>query len=539
MRTIVLCVFAVAISLQAATPEKGKTELRKLAKLPTVNLTMKVGMSTERGFALTEPASEVERRLAALQKRIAQEPRHGLLQLELHQLLTTLQRKAESEVALKRALELLRKDADARPGDASVVAGFAQALAESGERGTAERLLRAALARSTNEWRLWAELGSVLSDRAGAVLVYGEAEADSRRAPGDFIEAVLRRRPSAGDIQRTEQLLVEAERSFDRAAAVAPTMPEIYLQRARYKSLSGVFKTIVEELRKPEADVQRVFNAFFSRSALQDLQRAGELSPTNYLAIGTAAMLEALAGTFGKPSGSGPPDHEAMTLDRLLPKSRTAVRDAMTRLENLGEHPNRALAAGASELLGGLQFMVARDPDGATKSLRHAVDLDPMRHQAWDMLIGLIYMMEKKEALVAICADRVKALDSPRNRLLLAKAHDHAGNAGKAKEVIESALKTAPDDLALLLASAALQLRRAKTKDEIFAAGKLLAHVAEKTDTMPEAERATLALDGMLLSSIALALDDEPDAARAMVQKALQESPNDEHALKVLDALQF
>ena len=56
---------------------------------------------------------------------------------------------------------------------------------------------------------------------------------------------------------------------------------------------------------------------------------------------------------------------------------------------------------------------------------------------------------------------------------------------------------------------------------------------------MPEAERATLALDGMLLSSIALALDDEPDAARAMVQKALQESPNDEHALKVLDALQF
>jgi len=540
MKPLACLLLALVVPLHAATPEKGKAELRKLVKLPTLNLSMAFGLSTERGFALTEPKPQKEKKAAALQKRIDREPRNGSLRLELCELLNALGRKTESKAALKMAVELLRKEAEARAGDAAAVAGFARALAESDEQGEAERLLRAAVARSTNEWMLWVTLGDVLSQRATTTLVYGD---EGKREPGrdgeSFIRAVLQRKPGADEIQRVEELRVESARCFDRAVQLAPKSSEVYLQRAGFKSLNGMLRTLVEELRKPESNVKRTWSAFFNREALKDFQKAAELSPTNYLMIGTAAVLEAFAVMYEQAGPAATLDYEAMTISRLPPAARAVIRDAMTRLENLGEHPDRAIAAGALELLGGLQFIVAQDPEGARKTLRRTVTLDPSRHQAWEILIGVTYTMEKPDLLVAVCAERLKALDNSRNRLLLAKAYDTAGNGAKAKETVESALKATPDDPLLLLASAALQLRTAQTSRESQAAGESLMRVREKIEALPENDRETLVIDAMLLNAIQLGLDDEPEEARKLVRLVLKKDPEHERAQKILAALVF
>ena len=170
-------------------------------------------------------------------------------------------------------------------------------------------------------------------------------------------------------------------------------------------SINDMKPSAIHEIVCDKSDLSEVMKGMFSLDCLPDFHKAAELSTREYRPVVMAAFFEAFAYNM---QSSKHPQRGAAFWDQLPDRSQRNIRNAMTRLENLGQEPDTRIAAGALESLAILQGFVVGDRTGAEKSARRAVALDPTREQAWDMLISFLVRPETYEELRSTCEQRVR-----------------------------------------------------------------------------------------------------------------------------------
>ena len=141
-----------------------------------------------------------------------------------------------------------------------------------------------------------------------------------------------------------------------------------------------------------------------------------------------------------------------------------------------------------------------------------------------------------------LCQSRVKQLDSPRNRLLLAKAFLHQKKPEKAEEQAQIILKGEPDNLAACLVLIAADLKRSDNPRFLDEAGFALHHAMDLLQAMPHnAEWADRHREISLNLAIWAWLQDDPEyqkMGKAAARNVLTYLPDDQTAKDILKAME-
>ncbi len=494
-----------------AAPERSQNKLRSLATLPEITVSLGMGIGSFDGPYLYESPQEQAAKILTLQRELKENPKDGEGYFRLGRYLKEAKREKEADEAYAQAVRLLRPRAEARPQDSRLQAQFADALSEAGQGEEAERVLQAGVRIAPEGWPCWVGLGEASGAKWLRVLSGspGKSVGSVPEALQRWVE-MLRRQPSPDQIEEARQYQKEADRCFDRAVALAPKEPEVYLARAKHRSFIGMWEQLLAQWRgRGAGSPDKFFAAVFSPEAAADLAQVARRSPTNYAAIGYWGMAEA-SSSFVK-RGDGKP------LESLPESSRKNVLEAMRLLENLTDHPNRRVASGAAEVLGMMRLIID-DMPGAMASFRRATALDPSREQAWDGLVGLTANNGKPEDLVALCEERIQHADTAANRLALAKACYLADLDDKALANARQAVRLEPENPVAQLCAGALLLRRPSADkpelEKFFLTARKLIDATEDQD-----KRQGLAVTYYLNVAIILGLQNEPDKARECLRQ--------------------
>jgi tetratricopeptide (TPR) repeat protein len=507
--------------LEAASPEQTTAKLRSLSMLPiqsvTISLTTAELQEPERQLS---PA-ELERGILEWRKQLDATPADGRRYFKIGRGLHALKRDEEAQVAFSNAVPFFRAQADSRPNDASVQAEFAEALYRAGSRTEAEHVARNATVVLSNDWRCWAALGKLLDRRGVAALT------DRPRRLAEWVQ----RRPSATELMEADECQAEANKCFDRAVALAPKEAEVYLERAVHRSVIASLRKTLAQFSRTEPVSTEMFDAMGTPEVCADWAQVARLSPTNYGAIAYWGWSEATPALVKRTS--------TRPIDSLTESRRRNVLEAMRLLENLAEHANTKLAAGALEALAVVRMMVVGEPAEGANAFRRAVALDPTRQRAWDGWLGSIWDNDPQET-VLLCEQRLKHLDTANNRVGAAKACDRAGFHQKALEHARLAVKRDPKDASARICVSALLLRQpldttthADLKQQVAAAHECLPLIED------DEHRERLMAIHNLNVAIAMALDGQTADARETLRNTAKMDVDDDRVTERLKEIEL
>ena len=146
----------------AAAPDLSDQRLRELSMVPGATVTVALNTTQVQRPAAGLSKTELSRRISELQQELKKQPAaEGFYQLGLF----LPEGDPEETNAFKRAVELFRPRAEARPKDGPLQAQYADALVANGKRDEAERVLRKALKSVPDDWHCWLSLGELLDSR--------------------------------------------------------------------------------------------------------------------------------------------------------------------------------------------------------------------------------------------------------------------------------------------------------------------------------------------------------------------------------------
>jgi tetratricopeptide (TPR) repeat protein len=521
---------AVICALDAATPASSKERLRRLARLPILSVRFTAALDPMRGFDLTWPRVEAAKQLAEVNQSLRGDASDAARYGRLAALYSELGEAPRSQAALKRALELYRQQGAGESDNGELMAGYGETLRLLGQYDEAQRVLRRAVKAAPKEWKCHAALGRCQASQ-GLAAVFAEA---SPPAVSVLPLPLASLKPSSGQLEKAQKLIAEALEAHDRAVILAPDQPEVYVGRASAQGCRGWLQAVARLAGGEELDLPRQLAAVFCPAALSDLEQAARRKPKDARAWGTLAFFEVFAASaaqgrasieqvFGQQGWSGLPD-----------QARAAVRQAVSRLEELSQSGEAPAAAAALELLGIIQQLFVADKPAAEASLRRAVELDPSRQQAWESLTALLVDSDRAQELLSLCETRLKHQDTARNRLLLAKALERLKQPERLLAQTQAALDRYPEDLNLTLARAAA-LMQTGDDDDLPPASQLLAkaqRLAQKAPGRDELEN-LLFLQGLLWG-----MTGRKDEARAVFNKLLELDKDNTEAQEALQALE-
>lgn len=535
-RVLLAIILVAAFSLHAAAPPRGNDRLRELVVFPELKLQFQFGFSFEGNHTVIydggNPTEEISRRRAELK----QQPEDIKRLLQLGYALDSNGETNESQSCYVKAEQLCRNRLAANPQDGLTLIDLGEALCKLGRDTEAESVDRHAVLVSSQEWRCWAGLGNFLANKPS--LLFPNGLWDQVRPDQLPAQAVLDFQPSPDLLKKSEAACGEASQCFGRALALAPHESELLLQYAGYLNSSNQQNCLFRHWQDGEKLNQTAWTlASFSKETVATLQQAAELSPKNYQYISLAAYFECLNAT-------AQPGVTDFSLTALPEATRQFIRDAMARLENLSEDPDKTTAVGALENLGALNILFG-NAAAAAADLRRAISLDPRQDQAWDLLLLALTSSASPDEMTTACESRLKYKDSALNHLLLARAYEHQKKWGASSEQAGAALKTEPDNLAALLTAhielMALALKQSTDPDFLSKAAEEYSSINDLYKKVPySAESASrwreLALDLAIYEGLVNTPEYEA-SAKACAEGVLKQYPDDAQAREILSAL--
>ena len=526
-RIVVFLSFLLVLNARASTPELGKDKLRKLVKLPTISFQPSWTFNAEHGFILGSNEHDVSNKVAALRAELKNDEGDAGRYLRMAQLYSTVNHGANARNAYASAVNLYRKRVDSQADDASLLTGFGEALQGAGKSSEAESVLRKAVRIAPKDSKCWIALGRFLDADARRALLEAPALGDSGAGGGI----------SPAQVSQAQKSIEEAGHCFDQAIIVSPDDSEVYLRRAVHRSLRNMLLNQIRLASGEQKEDVDLLADYFSPEGLVDFQRASRLDLNNYSLVANTVLYEIYTVCARK----GQVNWREFSWNSLPDKSQRSIREELTRLENLGENPDPQIAAGALEVLGIIQGPVLHESHKSLADLHRAVALDPSREQAWELMASTIAQSEHYDELLTLAGDRVRENDSPRNRIILAKAYEKLKRWDDAEEEIQIALKDAPDDFTLNLGFGALLLKRSQDDPSLLSdADGWLAHAQELLKKMPVTERSRQQIIELTLTrSIYFALADEVDTARLWAKSVLEQDKDNKMAQEILSAMDY
>jgi tetratricopeptide (TPR) repeat protein len=503
---------------QAVGPVRSPEKLRSLTLLPPMNASLLIKSEELLHPELALRTNELAQMIVSLQQQMQQAPSDA----ERYALLGTyheaLKQETESAAAFSNAVSLFRVRAEVRPQDGPLQASFARALDEIGADAEAERVLRAAIRAVPEDWSCWAGLGQGLANKAQFVLFGGTNNLTADTPPTKLLSELSRRMqtpPTAAEVEEANGYLAEADKCFDRAVALGQKDFQAHLARALHRSWNTMFRqTFLRQFRGQQTGPEEMIASLTSPEACADWANAARLASTNYLIIANWGWVEALPAILS--SGM---NREATTPLNALPESRRRnVLEAMRRLEEFNENRAPRTAAGALEALGILRFMVSAETARAKTDFRRAVTLDPLRPQAWEGLLCLAIVDDNPDELVAVCEERLKHMDTVRNKIAAAKARIHAKQEDKALSHARAAVKQEPASALARVCLGALLLRQPldeKTEPEVVEQFNQTLEALKAMDD--DEEQQVLGIVGGVNMAIYCALNGDVERARNLL----------------------
>lgn len=329
----------------------------------------------------------------------------------------------------------------------------------------------------------------------------------------------------------------EAAQCFDRAVALAPKEPDVYLGRGSIQLAFGVSEFLERYYRDRQSpDPAEIFQIYHPIASVRDFDEAARLCPADYRVVGLAAWYQ---GAIKMSELAKQHPNESPTINMLSEEAQASLHEAISRLEILSQSGNKENASGALEHLGFIKIMLMHDLSGAETDLRRAVALEPSREKAWELLLGTaVESGAPPEESVSICQSLVKCENSAGNHLLLAKALTKENKLTEAAAEIKHAADLDPNNVPTVLFEAALSMKDGDADDLPFA-GRFLLRAKDLIENMPpdqdrETRKRELDLDGAIFNG----LTDKPGEAKKWVDLVLERFPDDQTAKDIRAAIQ-
>jgi tetratricopeptide (TPR) repeat protein len=530
--TLLTVVLLASFPSQGAAQAPDKARFRELACLPRVGTKMDFG-----GFYFNGPELHFGMRpqpkdqLAEAEKALKEAPNDPRRYLALASQCATIKDEKRVDELVRTALKLAQEQLKANPDDGYAITLYAQALAANEMRAEAVKLLRRAVTVAPERWECWMELGNFLQDEAFQFLP------ERKVRSGGFedrlmmtVALVQKNNPPPAQLSTAAKILDEAEQCYEKAMRCRPRDARAYRERLASRFAVGFLRSIIAAMRGDKAE--NVMKLVFSPQCLADLDQAAEVSPNDHKAHLAVIGFEMMACLGDKKLSFG--DLKLKLMDHLSPEGRRRVETAIKQLEKLAAGPDRATAAGSCEGLGQAYLFGTGQHEQAVARLRRALELDPGRDSARDLLEFYFVIHDRNEDLLALSLERIKREDTARHRYVAAKAYDLLKQTAKAEEQVRAALRLDPKDFHANLGFAALLLRRAQKEDDLKAAAEYL-------------ERADLALtpksdpcertDWAVNQAVYLGLTGRVEAARQYAREAAERDPQYGNIKKLRAAL--
>jgi tetratricopeptide (TPR) repeat protein len=526
---------ALCGQVTAAVPERAADRLQALTRLPQVAFTSGLNFDSARGYALVLAEGGQMREVEEIQKALAGNASDAPRYARLAVLLDELGERALAAQTLARATELYRQQGAAESQDPALLVGYATVLQAARQRDEAGRVLRRAVEAVPTDSRVHAALARVLANQSLQAIVPQDGQGHElpllARMMGDPSAAG----PVAAGTETARRLMTEAQSAAERAVALAPREPGPLLARSAVRASQRFLDAVLAGPGNAGDGVLKLNQAIFHPDALPDLRAAARLTPNDPQAWGTVAMMEVMAEGFQRGL-RGPDELLTRELWPTLPeRTQAAVREALTRLEAIGQSADPHLASAALGVLGTLQFFVVRDTSGGAASLRRAATLDAANGNAWETLTFALAFSRQFAPMIEVCQERLKQRDTVRNRVLLAKAYERNSRLDDMLTQASAAQRRYPENLLANLTLGAALLKAARSES---GRARALQAIARATQLAGENPPADLATELLLQRGLYFALSDQHAVARAQFRRLLELVPGHPEATEALQALE-
>ncbi len=370
----------------------------------------------------------------------------------------------------------------------------------------------------------WCDLGGTLSARALRDCLHIESISLEEELP-KLLQALCEGRITADGVRKATRLINESLDCYNKSIQLNPQYSYAYIQRASHRMADQTCVQVL--LNTLDKKPSNALSLVLAPENLADLQQACRLCPSNVGLQTTFAVYLMMSDARAKNANGDPTTGLGTAVSET---SRAAIRESHSCLESLTKLASAKSAAAAYEGLGIIDFILDGASSDAEKHFRHAVRLDPTSDLAWDWLVGMCLDMKRNDDILAVCAERVKATDTVRNRYLLAKAHWRLDHLDKADEQLRLILKRDPKNFLASAGMAAVMLRRddSATADEFLHRAEILA-----TNDIPAEQRADL----YSLFAIRALLAHDHDTAELYLKQAFKLDPDNKNAKAVHGAL--
>lgn len=523
----------LALGPLAAVPTSARARLEQLARLPQVSFRTGLDFHPVRGHTLILPRRVPARVLEELGRRLQESPDNPAPYAELAQHFARAGDRRAAEGFLARAAALYHQQGAEDSADPEQLTAYAELLRELGRGDEAERLLRRAVQAAPDQWLPHARLAVLLSGRALGLIHPTPVGGSADSSLESLLEAPAEP-PEPAHAERARRLLTEALAAADRAVALGDDRAGAYRTRATVRTNHRWVETRLNPRASP-AEPAPLLRAVFHPDALPDLRRAVELASDDPEALGCLALLEVLTSAARPlPAALGDLLHRELW-PALSDPTRARVRAALTELERLGQDAEPARASAALGVAGLLQFFLLGDDAGGLGSLRRAVVLDPDNEGAWEVLTFALAFAREYDELLEVSRQRVAHHDSPRNRLLLAKALEKNQQLDAMYLEAERFQARYPEDpLAnLTLAAALLKVDRSET-----GRARALQHLGRASRRTGEKPPPELAIELLYQRGLWFALEGQIERARTQFRGVLELAPGHPDAAAALNLLE-
>jgi tetratricopeptide (TPR) repeat protein len=472
MRRKALSLLLVLLTAAPAAAQTVDTEkLRAAASMPRIALQMDLGF---RSGDLEQRDAEGKRidfpaKLAALQKRLDGTVRDAEAYLEIAACYDGRTDKAKILAAARKAEQLLRPHLQTTgPAVGPLLAQYCGALSflEDTVTQDQEKWARQAVKQAPQDWRCWAQLGSVRNAQFFQSLYRDD------KGPARFIDDVfadlLRRKPAPAAVAEAEKCLQEARRCYDMVRALAPRGPG-----SDHRALMACFtfarfepkqQQVLSALRGQPVEDRPIRDQLAARDALALAEACPKHMPCQAQAAITELTL-ALAKVL--PSGS------CDKLPTLLPQDRQALQQYLDRLAAGTTSPDAEVAAYCHRALAILHFML-QDLKTSAMHARRAVELNGRLQEMREVLAFSLFDQHQRAAALEVARACLKRYPTPRNHFLLAKLLVDCDRLGEAEQPLREGLGLDPKDVYCNLGLAAILILRNNEADTLAEAGKHL-----------------------------------------------------------------
>lgn len=516
----------MAVPVRAAVSESVAERLRKVIDIPTTEFQGRLGSSPIEEWHSDHDVPDAASVVAELKARLQGRPEDAVLLLRMARL-QSVEGSPEMLATLQKAIETARAWVEREPGKVRPVLTLCEALHVNKRTDEAMVLLAP-----------WVGEGSREADALALqakFIIDGHARNWVR---GPDAVGILGKPASEAAFTASEAGIRQAMGLLDRAVAARPDDVWPLLHRARARC----FLAALEANRSPgdPAEKRRKLGValMFPGAARADLQAALRLRPDDPRLLAGVVAHECSEHFSEAWENWGGGDGVAGLLRRLPEERQRLVQDAFARLERLGEHQDPRTAAMAIENGLLLRVLMGRNPTECGPEAARALRLDPRRAQCFDVLVISIVASKEPDfgRLETLFQERVAKYPQVRFRRALAKVQMRRGNVTQALETVREALRSHPEDAAMLLAEFALLLKTGgfeKAENQLAYLQKLNGRIQAVED--PE-ERQRLWYNFRVTVVVGIALEGDMDAARERFRRIQAETPEDPY-VRAVDAV--